>query len=683
MTGGGGVGKTFLMKVISKWVEAIVRESGDHPEHPKCLLLAPTGVSAALIGKIFLNIHNKTRRKYCIIFSGGNTFHAGLQIYVTFKSLSDQKMDYFRKYLEDLRLIIIDEISMVGADKLYDINKRVQEIFIHYDAFGGVGTLFVGDLMQLNPVLSRRVFTQPSSYQNKALFFSKPDNLWDNCESVVLQTNHRQGDKIAWTETLNRIRMGRLTEEDKEVLETRRVKHFPEKDFRMAVHCYYTNLEVETWNSDRLSELVTPLLITQAIIESPEGYKPDIKPYGTIADSNMLIEFKFKAGAKVMLTQNICVADCLVNGVIGRVLKVLWNIRRGETPTVKAVVVKFDNPDVGEEQRARFASLDDSIRVDGGVPIFWHTLEFNISGRRANSKHGSTCKVTQIPLRLGWAFTAHKLQGVTLKKGTDLVCHGHKLMAKEKGMVYVMLSRCESLDNVFLDEELLLKYIMCDPYSLVATKRLEQLNIIPYIKQQKFDIFYLNIYSVREKMQDLLNDISPTQSDLICLTETWLYQNETLTWPNKSFHHASAGRGKGVCVFKPNNDGYEVVCCVTEEKYQMISITIKTEVPIQLYVLYISKDAPLGQVAKSIAHSYLPGFQKVVIGDFNFDQHHRNTLTSYLFGQGLTQIVKEPTYKSGSTIDHLYVPTRWKDSMNVVTQFLYYTDHASISVEFM
>ena len=53
MTGGGGVGKTFLMKVISKWVEAIVRESGDHPEHPKCLLLAPTGVSAALIGKIF------------------------------------------------------------------------------------------------------------------------------------------------------------------------------------------------------------------------------------------------------------------------------------------------------------------------------------------------------------------------------------------------------------------------------------------------------------------------------------------------------------------------------------------------------------------------------------------------------------------------------------------------------
>ena len=224
---------------------------------------------------------------------------------------------------------------------------------------------------------------------------------------------------------------------------------------------------------------------------------------------------------------------------------------------------------------------------------------------------------------------------------------------------------------------------MCDPYSLVATKRLEQINIIPYIKQQKFDIFYLNIYSVREKMQDLLNDISPTQSDLICLSETWLYPNETLTWPNKSFHHASAGRGKGVCVFKPNNDGYEVVCCVTEEKYQMISITIKTEVPIQLYVLYISKDAPLGQVAKSIAHSSLPGFQKVVIGDFNFDQHHRNTLTSYLFGQGLTQIVKEPTYKSGSTIDHLYVPTRWKDSMNVVTQFLYYTDHASISVEFM
>ena len=169
------------------------------------------------------------------------------------------------------------------------------------------------------------------------------------------------------------------------------------------------------------------------------------------------------------------------------------------------MVIKFDNPDVGEHQRAQFANLDESIGVQGGVPIFWYTLEFNISGGRSNAKqHGATCKVTQIPLRLGWAFTAHKLQGVTLKKGTDLVCHGHKSMTREKGMVYVMLSRCERLENVFLDETLLLKYIKCDPYSLIATKRLEEINIVPIIKKQNLPQQKQEIYfQLRDKKNTL------------------------------------------------------------------------------------------------------------------------------------------------------------------------------------
>ena len=622
--------------------------------------------------------------KNILSFSGGNTFHAGLSLFAKYFSLSDQKLDYFRKYLEDLQVLVLDEISMIGNDKYYDISKRCQEIFINYDAFGGRAKLGFGDLMQLNAVNGGRTYGQPKSYQSKGLYFSKTENLWDNCESVVLETNHRQGDKNMWTETLNRLRFGRVSKEDATLLESRRVKNFPEKNFKKALHTYYTNKEVEEWNQERLDELPTNLIITQAIIEAPEGYKPEIKDYGTIANSNLMNELKFKIGAKVMLIQNICVADSLVNGVCGEILKVIWNIRRGTPPTIKAVVIKFDNPDVGEHQRAQFANLDESIGVQGGVPIFWYTLEFNISGGRSNAKqHGATCKVTQIPLRLGWAFTAHKLQGVTLKKGTDLVCHGHKSMTREKGMVYVMLSRCERLENVFLDENLLLKYIKCDPYSLIATKRLEEINIVPIIKKQKFDVFYLNIYSLRNKMEDLLNDIYPTQSEIICLVETHLYPNDNLTWPEKSFHHASVGKGKGVCLFKPNESKYEIVCCVTEEKYQMISLLIKSEVPIQLFVLYISKLAPFGHVAQSIESASLPGYQKLVLGDFNFDRHDRNSLTSYLFGKGLTQIIKEPTHKFGRTLDHFYVPTQWKDSMNVVLQHVYYSDHASLSIEFL
>ena len=155
-------------------------------------------------------------------FSGGNTFHAGLSLFAKYFSLSDQKLDYFRKYLEDLQVIVLDEISMIGNDKYYDISKRCQEIFINYDAFGGRAKLGFGDLMQLNAVNGGRTYGQPKSYQSKGLYFSKTENLWDNCESVVLETNHRQGDRNMWTETLNRLRFGRVSKEDATLLESRR-----------------------------------------------------------------------------------------------------------------------------------------------------------------------------------------------------------------------------------------------------------------------------------------------------------------------------------------------------------------------------------------------------------------------------------------------------------------------------
>ena len=110
---------------------------------------------------------------------------------------------------------------MVGNDKYYDISKRLQEIFICYEAFGGRGKAGFGDLMQLNAVNGGRVYGQPKSYQSKGLFFSKTDNLWDNCESVILETNHRQGDRNVWTETLNRLRFGRVSKEDATLLESR------------------------------------------------------------------------------------------------------------------------------------------------------------------------------------------------------------------------------------------------------------------------------------------------------------------------------------------------------------------------------------------------------------------------------------------------------------------------------
>ena len=74
-----------------------------------------------------------------------------------------------------------------------------------------------------------------------------------------------------------------------------------------------------------------------------------------------------------------------------------------------------------------------------------------------------------------------------------MVCHGYAKKVLPRGMAYVMLSRCESIENVFLDDEFKIEDVKCEVVSYLATKRLEKRDLAPIIKKQKFDIFYMNI----------------------------------------------------------------------------------------------------------------------------------------------------------------------------------------------
>ena len=129
-------------------------------------------------------------------------------------------MDEMRNLLQDVELVIIDELSMVSSDMLYKISQRLCEIFVSEDYFGGKAVLLVGDLMQLEPVLGKFIFKPPMS--PKYAIVHKMDPLWKCFEIAVLKTNHRQGEGNSWTDTLNRIRVGQLNDEDIKLLESRR-----------------------------------------------------------------------------------------------------------------------------------------------------------------------------------------------------------------------------------------------------------------------------------------------------------------------------------------------------------------------------------------------------------------------------------------------------------------------------
>ena len=330
-----------------------------------------------------------------------------------------------RNTLQDLELIIIDEISMITADILYLINLRLCEIFVSDDYFGGKAVLLVGDIMQLKPPRQGKfIFAKPKKDKYKP--FYETDNLWSKFDVAILETNHRQGEGNFWTEMLNRFRMGIVLEEDKQTLEKRRLKYFPDLNTDKARHAFYTNKEVNNHNLKILNTIDAKLFQVQAILQAPKGYVPIIEN-GMYKDTQLFELLQFKIGSRIMLVQNLDISDSLVNGARGNVIGVVE-----VNGKIKAIMVDFDYPECGM-QRKRSSNINQP-----GVPIFLNDHEFNLPKRRGYRAHNCTGKIIQFPLRLADAATAHKWQGVTNKKGNAYVCHGHKKMPE--AMAYVMLS---------------------------------------------------------------------------------------------------------------------------------------------------------------------------------------------------------------------------------------------------
>ena len=109
------------------------------------------------------------------------------------QGLGNQALAKFREQLKDLRVLIIDEVSLLGADMLYKIHLRLQEILQvdHPDGFAGITIVLVGDLLQLAPVKAKYIFEIPKNLHFKAYHQANP--LWQKFEPMILTQNHRQG----------------------------------------------------------------------------------------------------------------------------------------------------------------------------------------------------------------------------------------------------------------------------------------------------------------------------------------------------------------------------------------------------------------------------------------------------------------------------------------------------------
>ena len=286
-------------------------------------------------------------------------------------------------------------------------------------------------------------------------------------------------------------------------------------------------------------------------------------------------------------------------------------------------------------------------------------------------------------MALSFLFLGHKLQGRTLAT-QEIVCYGHKMLDYGEG--YVMLSRAKDIEQVFLDESFIPeKHLKVHEESLKEARRIEKECIAAKLKEEKYDIFFVNMRA-KGNFIDVEKDPFAINSSLVCLTQTCLEENEAgFQWPGRRcFFPASLGDGKGVCCITDEKQNTLFRTKLVRDKFQLIKVTMREK--FQIFTVYVSPNSNhqvYQEISDVIDELIEPGLIPLVIGDFNFDAtDDENPLSSYLQNViGMKQIVKEPTFALGqNTIDHIYVHPNLEKRICVSYRFNYYTDHCSFNL---
>jgi hypothetical protein len=294
--------------------------------------------------------------------------------------------------------------------------------------------------------------------------------------------------------------------------------------------------------------------------------------------------------------------------------------------------------------------------------------------------------VIQFPLKLAFACTAHKIQGATIPKPRKVIINVTDTFAA--AMVYVMLSRVCTLWQIFILNEF-------DESKMYPNKKaLEELERLDKISQNKnpscwetedtgaLKISSLNCRSLKKHHQDIISDTLLLKSDIICLQETWIENDdaiEDLEIRDYELHTNSNGRGKGVAayfkthIFKHDFD-------IKKENMQLSKFT---STALDIIVLYRSQPGNFRELNQNIELMTNSERPLLVIGDFNFCflDKSSNATKAYLKEENFSQLIKEPTHIEGHLLDQAYLRDIDGDlECTVGLHSKYYTDHKGLAI---
>ena len=265
-------------------------------------------------------------------------------------SLSDKARDEKRNLYRNLKMLIIDEISLVDVDMFYKIDLRLREITQKTEPFGNIAVFLLGDLMQMSPICGRYIFLEPINSQFSLAHDIDP--LWRKFQCINLEINHRQGEDKEYAEVLNRIRIGQETSEDISILKTR-VQKESNGEIRKAkdaIFIYGTNRKVNSMNRKRINELPGEKHTIHAVClhKTIKNFDPQPGPAGEVLKTPFQKVLDLKLGAKVMLTYNVDTSDGLTNGARGDLIGIIFDSKK----KISKLIIRFENERVGEERRS-------------------------------------------------------------------------------------------------------------------------------------------------------------------------------------------------------------------------------------------------------------------------------------------------------------------------------------------
>lgn len=405
LTGRAGTGKTtFLNNFVRK-------------TRKKHIIVAPTGIAA--INASGVTIHSMFGLPLRPFVPTTERIDGDLA-----NNISDL-LPHFKyrkeklKLLREIEIIIIDEVSMLRADVLDMMDLALRTARRNQQKFGGVQMLFIGDLYQLPPVIKEENEYILRQYYNSAFFFEAKALENVNLLTLELTEVFRQKDKD-FLDLLNAIRDGKTSKIDFDKLNTRYFPDFAPKD-EVIIHLCSHNRMADDINQEKLEELKTPSYFYTADVYGE--FRENLFPNDDVLE--------LKVGAQVMFIRNDTSSD-----------KKYYNGKLAEVSHLTEDKV--------------FVILDGSNEEFALKKEIWEQKKYTINAEKQIEEEviGS---FEQFPIRLAWAVTIHKSQGLTFDK--IIIDAGQSFTA---GQVYVALSRCRTLEGIYLKSKITPSAIFSD-----------------------------------------------------------------------------------------------------------------------------------------------------------------------------------------------------------------------------